>query len=71
VIVGVTGPISIFTVTVYQLCKNWSIPFLGFMCWINIWTGLGIILLAVLNLCSLVKVRLIRFLPELLRSACS
>ncbi|SCU95749.1 LAFA_0G02080g1_1 [Lachancea sp. 'fantastica'] len=36
-IVGVTGPISIFNYTVYDLIKPLDIDFFGFMFWICIW----------------------------------
>ncbi|CEP64340.1 Bor1p LALA0_S11e01882g [Lachancea lanzarotensis] len=36
-IVGVTGPISIFNYTVYDLIKPLNIDFFGFMFWICIW----------------------------------
>mgnify|MGYP003365611900 FL=1 len=37
-IVGVTGPISIFNYTVYELIVPKGIPYLPFMCWICLWS---------------------------------
>lgn len=54
-IVGVTGPISIFYYTVYDLIQGKDIPFFPFMCWICIWSmGLHVVL-ALLNLVSFLK----------------
>lgn len=36
-IVGVTGPISIFNYTVYDIITPKGIPYFAFMCWICIW----------------------------------
>lgn len=37
-IVGVTGPISIFNYTVYEIIEQKDIPYFQFMCWICIWS---------------------------------
>jgi hypothetical protein len=37
-IVGVTGPISIFNYTVYEIITPMNIPYFQFMCWICIWS---------------------------------
>lgn len=37
-IVGVTGPISIFNYTVYEIIEPMNIPYFQFMCWICIWS---------------------------------
>lgn len=37
-IVGVTGPISIFNYTVYEIIEPSGIPYFQFMCWICIWS---------------------------------
>lgn len=37
-IVGVTGPISIFNYTVYEIIVPLNIPYFQFMCWICIWS---------------------------------
>lgn len=54
-IVGVTGPISIFYYTVYDLIHDKGIPFFPFMCWICIWSMGMHIVLALLNLVSFLK----------------
>jgi hypothetical protein len=64
VVVGVTGPVSIFSATLYGISKSLGLNFLGFMFWIAIWSALCMILLAVLNLCSLVE-RVTRFTEEI------
>lgn len=56
VIVGVSGPISIFTVTVFTICKKLSIDFLPFMSWIGIWGGIFHIAIAVINGCQLIRI---------------
>eukprot|EP01121_Diplochlamys_sp_Union-15-3_P014485 TRINITY_DN4616_c0_g1_i1.p1 TRINITY_DN4616_c0_g1~~TRINITY_DN4616_c0_g1_i1.p1 ORF type:complete len:275 (-),score=30.83 TRINITY_DN4616_c0_g1_i1:80-904(-) len=55
VVVGVTGPVSIFAHTVYDLSTKFDFNFLRWMCWIGLWGGLINILLAIFNACSLVK----------------
>lgn len=37
-IVGVSGPISIFNYTVYEIIEPMNIPYFQFMCWICIWS---------------------------------
>lgn len=48
-IVGVTGPVSIFNYTVYELVVPMGIPYFQFMAWICIWSMIMHILLAVTN----------------------
>ena len=36
-IVGVTGPIAIFSYTVYELIEPRGTPYFAFMCWIYLW----------------------------------
>jgi boron transporter len=55
VIVGVTGPVSIFSTTLYAICQSLQIPFLEFMFWVAIWASLMHLTLAAFNLCSLVS----------------
>jgi boron transporter len=55
VIVGVTGPVSILTISIYTMASSWKINFLQFYAWSQIWAGLLIILLSVLNFCSLIR----------------
>ncbi|ODQ44163.1 hypothetical protein PICMEDRAFT_37624 [Pichia membranifaciens NRRL Y-2026] len=37
-IVGVTGPVSIFNYTVYEIIEPMNIPYFQFMCWICLWS---------------------------------
>jgi len=46
VIVGVTGPVVFFTQTVYMLADTIDAPFLQFMGWIGVWSGLMHIVVA-------------------------
>lgn len=64
VVVGVTGPVSIFSATLFGICRSLNLDFLGFMFWVAIWSSLFMILLAILNLCSLVK-RVTKFTEEI------
>lgn len=48
-IVGVTGPISIFNYTVYELITPLNIPYFPFMCWICLWSMLFHFILAFTN----------------------
>ncbi|CRK44878.1 hypothetical protein BN1723_006334, partial [Verticillium longisporum] len=38
VIVGVTGPITVFNYTVYDIMEPTGVNYLAFMCWIGIWS---------------------------------
>ena len=38
-IVGVTGPVTIFTIAVYNLADAMDIEFLPFYCWVQIWSA--------------------------------
>lgn len=50
-IVGVTGPISIFNYTVYDMVKNRpDCNYFAFMCWIGLWSCLFHMLVAAANL---------------------
>ncbi|KAJ3416594.1 hypothetical protein HDV05_000876 [Chytridiales sp. JEL 0842] len=57
VIVGVTGPISVFSQTVYYLVKDRWGPqaFLPFMFWTSLWAGLMHIAIGLFGGCGLVK----------------
>eukprot|EP00658_Telonema_sp_P-2_P071050 TRINITY_DN60381_c0_g1_i1.p1 TRINITY_DN60381_c0_g1~~TRINITY_DN60381_c0_g1_i1.p1 ORF type:complete len:610 (+),score=124.44 TRINITY_DN60381_c0_g1_i1:374-2203(+) len=46
VLVGVTGPVVFFTTTVFTLADTIDAPFLQFMAWICIWSGLMHIVVA-------------------------
>jgi hypothetical protein len=56
VIVGVTGPIAVFSETAYLLNeRHFHLPFLSWMFWVGIWAGLFHMFLAVLGSCRLVR----------------
>ncbi|ODV82122.1 uncharacterized protein CANTADRAFT_43734 [Suhomyces tanzawaensis NRRL Y-17324] len=55
-IVGVTGPISIFSYTVYELIQPRGTPYFPFMCWIYLWSMVFHLVIAVANLVSLLKI---------------
>ncbi|KAF4512885.1 hypothetical protein G6O67_000215 [Ophiocordyceps sinensis] len=52
VIVGVTGPITVFNYTVYDIMKNSGVNYIGFMAWIGIWSLVLHWILAVTNSCN-------------------
>ncbi|KAJ6093247.1 hypothetical protein N7486_008536 [Penicillium sp. IBT 16267x] len=52
VIVGVTGPITVFNYTVYDIVSPRGTPYLAFMCWIAIWSLIMHWLLAITNACN-------------------
>lgn len=54
-IVGITGPISIFNYTVYEIIKPHDIAFFPFMFWISIWAMILHIVVSILNLVSALK----------------
>jgi len=55
-IVGVTGPISILTASIYQLSQSFGVNFIPFYAWSQLWAALFHILLAIGNSCDLVYV---------------
>ncbi|KAI5954963.1 hypothetical protein KGF54_001524 [Candida jiufengensis] len=55
-IVGVTGPISIFSYTVYDIIKPRGTPYFPFMCWIYLWSMVFHIIIAVGNYISWLKI---------------
>lgn len=55
-IVGVTGPISIFSYTVYELMTPRGTPYFPFMCWIYLWLMVMHIAVALLNWVSFLKI---------------
>uniref|UniRef100_A0A7S0MVQ0 Bicarbonate transporter-like transmembrane domain-containing protein n=2 Tax=Pyramimonas obovata TaxID=1411642 RepID=A0A7S0MVQ0_9CHLO len=55
IIVGVTGPVSIFSITVYEISKSLDLKFLPWMAWISFWAMLMHIALAATNSCSLIR----------------
>ncbi|PHH91822.1 hypothetical protein CDD83_10171 [Cordyceps sp. RAO-2017] len=52
VIVGVTGPITVFNYTVYDIMKPTGVNYLGFMTWIGIWSLILHWILAITNSCN-------------------
>ncbi|KJZ74162.1 Putative transporter [Hirsutella minnesotensis 3608] len=52
VIVGVTGPITVFNYTVYDIMKSTGTNYIGFMAWIGIWSLILHWLLAITNSCN-------------------
>ncbi|CAK7216297.1 hypothetical protein SCUCBS95973_002765 [Sporothrix curviconia] len=52
VIVGVTGPITVFNYTVYDIISPRGTNYLAFMCWISLWSLVFHWLLAVTNACN-------------------
>ncbi|KAI5298605.1 hypothetical protein KEM56_003914, partial [Ascosphaera pollenicola] len=52
VIVGVTGPITVFNYTVYDIMKDKGTNYLAFMAWIGIWSMIMHIALAITNACN-------------------
>ncbi|KAK7954519.1 hypothetical protein PG996_015327 [Apiospora saccharicola] len=55
VIVGVTGPITVFNYTVYDIMVPTGTNYLAFMCWIGLWSLLFHWILAVTNSCNWLK----------------
>ncbi|KAK0652061.1 HCO3 transporter family-domain-containing protein [Cercophora newfieldiana] len=55
VIVGVTGPITVFNYTVYDIMKPTGTNYLAFMCWIGLWSLVFHWILAVTNSCNWLK----------------
>ncbi|CAB4253946.1 Bor1p [Maudiozyma barnettii] len=54
-IVGVTGPISIFNYTVYDIIKPLDIDYFGFMFWVCIWSMIFHFIIALTNLVGLLQ----------------
>lgn len=54
-IVGVTGPVTIFTVAVFNIAKAMDVAFLPFYCWIQIWSAIMHMALATVNACKLIS----------------
>lgn len=55
-IVGVTGPIAIFSYTVYELMTPRGTPYFPFMCWVYLWLMAMHVVVATLNWVLLLKV---------------
>lgn len=54
-IVGVTGPISIFHYTVYDIIKPLNTNYFGFMFWVDLWAFIFHLILAFTNMVSLLQ----------------
>ncbi|KAK4188192.1 HCO3 transporter family-domain-containing protein [Podospora australis] len=52
VIVGVTGPITVFNYTVYDIMMPTGTNYLAFMCWIGLWSLVFHWILAITNSCN-------------------
>ncbi|KAK3308702.1 HCO3 transporter family-domain-containing protein [Chaetomium strumarium] len=52
VIVGVTGPITVFNYTVYDIMKPTGTNYMAFMCWIGLWSLVFHWVLAITNSCN-------------------
>ncbi|KAK0635405.1 HCO3 transporter family-domain-containing protein [Bombardia bombarda] len=52
VIVGVTGPITVFNYTVYDIMSPTGTNYLAFMCWIGLWSLVFHWILAITNSCN-------------------
>ncbi|OAA68767.1 anion exchange protein 4 [Niveomyces insectorum RCEF 264] len=52
VIVGVTGPITVFNYTVYDIVASRGTNYLAFMCWIGLWSLVFHWVLAATNACN-------------------
>ncbi|EPE05045.1 anion exchange protein 4 [Ophiostoma piceae UAMH 11346] len=52
VIVGVTGPITVFNYTVYDIISPRGTNYLAFMCWVGLWSLVFHWILAVTNSCN-------------------
>lgn len=52
VIVGVTGPISVFNYTVYDIMLPTGTNYFAFMCWIGLWSMVMHFILAITNSCN-------------------
>ena len=55
IIVGVTGPVSILSISIYTLTKAWDIPFIPFFAWAQIWAALMHIIMAMSNACDMLS----------------
>jgi boron transporter len=55
VIVGVTGPITVFNYTVYDIVTPRGTPYFAFMCWIGLWSLVLHWILAITNACNALR----------------
>ena len=54
-IVGVTGPVTIFTLAAFTIAQAGGFPFLPFYCWVQIWAAIMHVVLAATGACAAVK----------------
>ncbi|KAH6684315.1 HCO3 transporter family-domain-containing protein [Halenospora varia] len=55
VIVGVTGPITVFNYTVYDIMVPTGTNYFAFMCWVGLWSLVMHWILAITNACNALK----------------
>ncbi|MFK7776999.1 MAG: PTS sugar transporter subunit IIA [Gimesia sp.] len=55
IILGGTGPLLVFTVILYRLCADLSIPFLPSYAWVGLWSAGFLIILAITDTSCLMK----------------
>eukprot|EP00919_Chromeraceae_sp_WS-2016_P008826 GHVR01020707.1.p1 GENE.GHVR01020707.1~~GHVR01020707.1.p1 ORF type:complete len:682 (+),score=175.76 GHVR01020707.1:24-2069(+) len=55
IILGVTGPVSIFSITIYTLTKAMNINFVPFYAWSQLWSGIMHIIVSLFNWCDLIR----------------
>lgn len=55
VILGVTGPVAIFSIAVYTIADTMGVHFLPFYAWCQIWSAFMHIVIAAANLCAAVQ----------------
>ncbi|WP_298859212.1 PTS sugar transporter subunit IIA [uncultured Gimesia sp.] len=55
IILGGTGPLLVFTVILYRLCADLSIPFLASYAWVGLWSAGFILLMAITDTSCLMK----------------
>jgi hypothetical protein len=63
VIVGVTGPVTVFVTALFDVSKSFDVPFFDLHCWTCIWAALMHWAMAVFGLCTAVD-RVTRFSCE-------
>jgi hypothetical protein len=64
VILGVTGPVAILTISIFNIADKWEIDFLPFYAWAQIWAAIMQFLLALFNFCDL-NILITRFSIEI------
>ncbi|MGD9856603.1 MAG: PTS sugar transporter subunit IIA, partial [Planctomycetaceae bacterium] len=55
IVLGGTGPLLVFTGTLYQLCADLHVPFLPTYAWVGLWTALLTVLLSVTDASCLIR----------------